>query len=943
MRSMSGRSSRSGCSMLTVLPLMTLCLVGPASAENLILYTQQANPPGSGGDYPSNTTGNWASEICNNKEKFEGTETEWTPVLDDPGKDAETHLVAVSGRAVYNPDPKESGFCQGQDCPGQPVSCSSDDDCNACGGVCDPGQGPSCSCEGQGPSCSCSSPWTNPPHVGSPIPCVNDAQCVACQGTCTALGRSRGDVQMTHPFGLDWDVAIAPDGAYLSLLSPGNIASTHLSSGDQALPGFGDVVDPYLHATTGARGWCGPEFSDQNRCANDADCSGGTCRGNVSGLGLDPKDLPGVLGLEIDHDLLPDAYQPRDGDRTAVFGRWIVDCGHGDDKDTGAPGFKTEIHPPLLLATGRSTGSGAFGAKCSAEQTCSSVVGRPYLVSQRFGDGFLARHLAHEVEKLGCVEVTGPVVSAVVSEEGPFAGLPDCSLGLNPVCVCNGDAACIACEAETCVALDTFGIGAPFGIPCSTKLEARAKVSGVPFADRQEMQYFIRPSSGRLNPGDRMLAEWHLTARNGVTVALSNGGDAGVLVDVTMKEGGYSDAARPAKQDWVVFADEIPLPLLAFLLLKFPGTAPQALIIERGVFTDRYQAPQAPSNDTAPTVSLADQLDPTVQAAQTIDDSQPFPVSGLINVGWFRCSAGGPYVLDCGGPRTTVTLDGSGSSDPDGNPLTYTWAGPFIGGTATGVMPTVRFNGSGTFPVTLTVSNGTVSTSCTSSVTVQAAAVFQLGGGKVDVTGPAGGIDGDVCVGPSGSLDVTGAQFVTGTIHLAPGDTLTKSGTGLIGPVLRNQDLSARITDTIGAAADLAALPCTQSFARWNTSEVIVGTGGQNVICVGDVTLHGGHVVTLSGGANDTFVVNVTGRFVLTGGSKIVASGVPQSAIQYNVIGAGQQVLLSGPDGGVNCCRTSLDGTVLAVGRAITLAPGLVSGEVISGQKIGITGGASVR
>jgi len=34
--------------------------------------------------------------------------------------------------------------------------------------------------------------------------------------------------------------------------------------------------------------------------------------------------------------------------------------------------------------------------------------------------------------------------------------------------------------------------------------------------------------------------------------------------------------------------------------------------------------------------------------------------------------------------------------------------------------------------------------------------------------------------------------------------------------------------------------------------------------------------------ASDTFVVDVTGRFALTGGSKIVASGVPPSAILYN-------------------------------------------------------------
>ncbi|HEY8171155.1 MAG TPA: PKD domain-containing protein [Candidatus Limnocylindria bacterium] len=55
---------------------------------------------------------------------------------------------------------------------------------------------------------------------------------------------------------------------------------------------------------------------------------------------------------------------------------------------------------------------------------------------------------------------------------------------------------------------------------------------------------------------------------------------------------------------------------------------------------------------------------------------------------------------------TSVTLDGSASTDPDGDVLTYTWTGPFDGGTATGVSPAVVFPGPGTYEVTLTVDDG---------------------------------------------------------------------------------------------------------------------------------------------------------------------------------------------------------------------------------------------
>ena len=746
---------------------------------------------------------------------------------------------------------------------------------------------------------------------------------------------------MTHPFGFDYVVSIASDQQvdqqYLSLLSVGNVAEGHIDKdGITALDGFGDIVYPFLHATTSGStdGWCSPDF--KHRCSDAKPCANGTCA-KVPGLGLG-NTFPGLLIVETDHDLIPDSYQPKDGDRVATFGRWIVDCGHGDDD--GHFGFHTEIHPPLLLASARATGPGLVAGNCSGEQTCSTVIGRPFLVGQGFGDGFLAKHVAHEVEKLGCDAVMCPLVSAGVTIAG-LAGLPDCG-----ACDIGGDA-CVACEVASCAGLG-IGIGAPLGSPCSTQIDAHPQVFTTPFAGQQDMQYYVTPANPRLHPGDRMLAKWHLTAREGVTVALSDAGDAGLLVDVALDHDTYAAAtpppALPPRMDWTV--ERLQLSsfesvgrIFATLLSDFAPV--QKVIIDRGVLTDRFMAPQVPSNAGVAGVSFVDQASTVAQPAD-IDNGQPFPVSGWINVGWFRCDAGGSYSANCAGPRTSITLNGSGS-DPDGNPLTFTWTGPFVGGTATGATPTVRFNGSGTFPVTLTLSNGTISTSCTASVTVKPAAVFQLGGGKADVTGSAGGINGDVCIGPNGGLNVTGSQFVTGTIHLAPGATLNKSGTGVIGPVLQNQDLSARITDTLAAATDFAALPCTQSFARWGASTVVVGAGGQNVICVGDVALHSGQVVTLSGGANDTFIVNVTGRFELSSAGKIVASGVPPSAIVYNVIGGGRQVQLSGADGGVACCRTSVDGTVLAVGRTIALAPGLVSGGVIGGQNIGLTGGGSVH
>jgi hypothetical protein len=51
--------------------------------------------------------------------------------------------------------------------------------------------------------------------------------------------------------------------------------------------------------------------------------------------------------------------------------------------------------------------------------------------------------------------------------------------------------------------------------------------------------------------------------------------------------------------------------------------------------------------------------------------------------------AGPPQTVECAGPDgTEVLLDGRGSSDPDGDPLTWLWTGPF--GEAAGPQPAVR-------------------------------------------------------------------------------------------------------------------------------------------------------------------------------------------------------------------------------------------------------------
>jgi hypothetical protein len=96
--------------------------------------------------------------------------------------------------------------------------------------------------------------------------------------------------------------------------------------------------------------------------------------------------------------------------------------------------------------------------------------------------------------------------------------------------------------------------------------------------------------------------------------------------------------------------------------------------------------------------------------------------------------AGGPY-LAAVGEASIPSLDGSGSSDPDGDLLTETWTAD--GGTVAGDIFTAGSE-AGIFDVCLTVNDGTVDSDedCTIVVVYDPSAGFVTGGGWID--SPAG-------------------------------------------------------------------------------------------------------------------------------------------------------------------------------------------------------------
>lgn len=349
---------------------------------------------------------------------------------------------------------------------------------------------------------------------------------VGISGTAVLPGISAGDVPFVHPFGFDYEFYIAPDAQYNALLAPSNVAPA---------PG-----------------------SDYDTAKNQAN----------GRLGL---SVPGVLGVETDQYLVPGDYRAQDGDRVAVLGRWIVDCGHSD--------FHSEIHPPLVHVWARPS------PLHPTLRTESRIIGRPFLVSQEFGDGALREHLFNEVEK----------------------------------------------------AL-TFQ---------SLRVEAHPQIKPKPFEGVYLLSYTLRPPTPRQSPSDTLFVSYHFTIRGvpgqgGVAVQVVDGGSDSVNVIIVLNDVSYTPPSLPHKNDWSLSLDDLDRlnpdaasiyrdVIFGSLLLNPIGAG----VLAQGILTDRFDAPLASSpHDNENVVSLVPVASLPNPTPVSTDNNQPFPIYGWVSVQW---------------------------------------------------------------------------------------------------------------------------------------------------------------------------------------------------------------------------------------------------------------------------------------------------------------------
>ena len=194
--------------------------------------------------------------------------------------------------------------------------------------------------------------------------------------------------------------------------------------------------------------------------------------------------------------------------------------------------------------------------------------------------------------------------------------------------------------------------------------------------------------------------------------------------------------------------------------------------------------------------------------------------------------AGGPYT---GGVNQTITFNGSGSTDPNGYPLTYAWdfGDGFLGN---GVAPAHIYTSPGIYAVKLTVSNGNGGTASDATK-----ATIQCSPPTVSITAdPAAIKQGDPCSliwtsenAQSVSIDNgIGAVAASGTISVNPQSTTTYTitATGACGTQTQSVTVTVYQLPTVSINATPNSIMTGQtSILSWSSTNAATVTIDNNI------------------------------------------------------------------------------------------------------------------
>jgi K319-like protein/NHL repeat-containing protein len=184
---------------------------------------------------------------------------------------------------------------------------------------------------------------------------------------------------------------------------------------------------------------------------------------------------------------------------------------------------------------------------------------------------------------------------------------------------------------------------------------------------------------------------------------------------------------------------------------------PSVTLVGAGTATPSFIAPEVTPLDGSQTLTFQLIVDDGTNSSDpdtvniTVNHVNKAPIA----------DAGADMTVEQQSPAgSNVTLNGAGSSDPDGDPLSFAWTGPFVG-TATGDMPTVPIP-AGANTVTLVVNDGTVNSAPDMvSITVQ------------DTIDPSVTPPADITVDQTAELTPVNIDIATATDAVDPTPTIS--------------------------------------------------------------------------------------------------------------------------------------------------------------------------
>jgi chitinase len=266
----------------------------------------------------------------------------------------------------------------------------------------------------------------------------------------------------------------------------------------------------------------------------------------------------------------------------------------------------------------------------------------------------------------------------------------------------------------------------------------------------------------------------------------------------------------------------------------------------------------------------------------------------------------------------TVQFDGSGSSDADGDALSYFWS--FGDGSgASGVNPTHVFADNGVYTVTLTISDGANTSSSTLTVTVQNVAP------TLAVSGPTDAVPGqDRTIALSATDPSSADQAGQFTYQITWGDGTTQTVQGPASGIqvthvfttVGSVSVSATATDKDGGTSAAVSQTVTVIAAELQGGDLIVGgTTGDDHVVIQPTDTSGTVDVVLNGLDLGTFVP--TGKVVVYGqaGNDLIEV-VPLTAGDGSTTPLAVPVMLFGGDGDDTLDARGASGPVVLSGGA---------------------------